>query len=127
MGILAGLYSLGRGVEKSYTEAYAWFRRSATLGEVKAQLALGICLATGAGTPIDKVEAAYWLYRAGRAGNLEAIATLGDLADQDHSVVGPHFSEEELIDLVYRFRNQLVRKIQAFRSPGRVPASMTVH
>ena len=126
MGAYAALLALGRGVEKNPQEAYCWFRQGANRGDLKSQVSLGMCLAGGTGTPIDRVEAAYWLYRAGRAGSLEAISILAELSDRDHSIVGPHFSEDELIDLVYHFRNELKRKA-ALESALKVPASKLVH
>lgn len=126
MGAYAALLALGRGVEKNSQEAYCWFRQGATRGDVRSQVSLGMCLAGGTGTPIDRVEAGYWLYRAGKAGSLEAIAILGELSDRDHSIVGPHFSEDELIDLVYHYRNELKRKA-TIESATRMPASKLVH
>lgn len=100
MGLLAALTALGRGVEKDPEEACNWFRQAASRGHVPSQAALGMCLAAGLGTRHDNQEAAYWLYRAGVAGNVPAIEVLGALAYKDHSVVGPHFSEDDLCRLV---------------------------
>lgn len=118
MGTYAAMCALGRGVEQNLQEAYCWFLQGATRDDTKSQVALGMCLAGGMGTTVNLKEAAYWLYRAGKAGSLDAIAILGDLAYEDHAIVGPHFTEDELIDLVYHFRNETVRRI-ASRSSRR--------
>lgn len=109
MGILAALTALGRGVQKNLSDAYAWFRQAAVRGHVPSQAALGMCIAGGLGTPIDNKEAAYWLYRAGKAGSMQAIEVLGALAYRDHSVVGPHFTENELCKLIVQLRKTPAR------------------
>lgn len=117
MGAYAAMCALGCGVEKDPVEAYLWFLQGATRGDVRSQVALGMCLAGGVGTPLNRLEGAYWLYRAGKAGSMLAIEVLGALAYKDNSIVGPHFSEGELIGLCYQLK----------KSACRVPASNTVH
>lgn len=117
MGLMAALSALGRGVDKDPIEACCWFRQAATRGHVPSQAALGMCLAAGLGAPADNKEAAYWLYRAGTAGNLQAIEVLGALAYRDNSVVGEHFSEDELCRLVLQLRKPAVLKKSAL-PPG---------
>ena len=104
MGLMAAMTALGRGVERDPVDACCWFRQAAVRGHVPSQAALGMCLAGGLGTPRDPKEAAYWLYRAGVSGNRQAIEVLGELAYQDHSIVGPHFSEDDLCRLVLGLR-----------------------
>ena len=104
MGLMAAMTALGRGVERDPVDACCWFRQAAVRGHVPSQAALGMCLAAGLGTPCDRKEAAYWLYRAGVSGNRQAIEVLGELAYQDHSIVGPHFSEDDLCRLVLGLR-----------------------
>ena len=117
MGIYAAMRALGRGVEKNSQEAYCWFLQGATRGDMNSQIALGMCLAVGMGTTVDRKEAAYWLYRAAKAGSLQAIAILEDLAYMDHSIVGPHFTEDELIDLIYHHcKNKTLCRIAAHTS-----------
>ena len=106
MGLFAALSALGRGVEKNPEDACAWFRQAANLNHVPSQAALGMCLAGGLGAPLNRKEAAYWLYRAGKAGSMQAIEVLGALAYKDNSVVGEHFTEDELCKLVTRMRKQ---------------------
>lgn len=115
MGLFGALCALGRGVDKNPEDACAWFRQAANRGHVPSQAALGMCLAGGQGSPADYGEAAYWLYRAGKAGNLHAIEVLGNLAMKDNSIVGKHFSEDELCDLVLQLRKRphLVRSTPA--------------
>lgn len=113
MGLMAALTALGRGVKKDPVDACCWFRQAAARGHAPSQAALGMCLASGLGTQADNKEAAYWLYRAGKAGSIQAIEVLGALAYKDHSVVGPHFTEDELCKLVLQLRKLAVRKNQA--------------
>lgn len=108
MGIMAALTALGRGVDKDPVDACAWFRQAANRGHVPSQAALGMCLAGGLGSAIDNKEAAFWLFRAGKAGSMQAIEVLGALAFRDNSVVGPHFTEDELCDLVRHWRKEMV-------------------
>ena len=109
MGLFAALSALGRGVEKNPEDACAWFRQAANRDHVPSQAALGMCLAGGLGAPVDRKEAAYWLYRAGKAGSMQAIEVLGALAYKDNSVVGEHFTEDELCKLVMQLRKQTQR------------------
>lgn len=120
MGIMAALTALGRGVEKDPADACAWFRQAANRGHVPSQAALGMCLAGGLGVAMDKKEAAFWLYRAGKAGSMQAIEVLGALAFQDHSVVGEHFTEDELCELVLKMRRVAKQK-------SAMPASTRLH
>ena len=101
MGIYGALYAAGHGVEKDMEEAYCWFLQAANRGDIPSQLVLGMLLAGDVCIPTNKSEAAYWLYRAALAGNWRAIKALEALTEKDRSVVGPHFSEEELNRLLY--------------------------
>lgn len=123
MGLMAALTALGRGVEKDPVDACNWFRQAANRGHVPSQAALGMCLASGLGAPANNKEAAFWLYKAGTAGNSQAIEVLGALAYKDHSVVGEHFSEEDLCKLVMR-----LKKMQSVTPPASsAPAGTLLH
>jgi len=104
MGCYGALCATGQGVEKDLSEAYCWFLQAANRGDVPAQVALGLCLAGGLGVPMNRTEAANWLYRAGMTGNRRAIEALEALTMKDCSVIGPHFTEAELIHLLYTFK-----------------------
>lgn len=121
MGLMAALTALGRGVEKDPIDACNWFRQAANRGHVPSQAALGMCLAAGLGAKADNKEAAYWLYKAGVAGSTQAIEVLGALAYKDNSVVGPHFTEDELCRLVMS-----LRKANGLKGPS-APASTLLH
>jgi TPR repeat protein len=105
MAFLGAMTAMGLGVEKDSKSACGWFRQAATHGNVASQAALGMCLASGIGIRKDRQEAAYWLYRAGCAGNMKSIEALAALAYQDASVVGEHFSEDQLVDLVLKWKS----------------------
>lgn len=96
MGVFAALVAMGRGIDQDPEEASAWFRQAAVRGDLFSQTAFGVCLATGFGVKQDISEAAFWLYRAGEAGHRTAILCLGDLALRDSSIIGKHFSQEQL-------------------------------
>lgn len=104
MGAYGALCAVGHGVAKDLHEACCWFRQGATRCDVPSQLVLGMSLINGEGMSINKTEAAYWLYRSGTAGNRRAIDILEALAEKDYSVVGPHFTEHQLIRLIYASR-----------------------
>ena len=113
MGVYGALYATGHGFEKDLNEAYCWFLQGAHRGDVPSQLALGMLLAGGLGTPINRSEAAYWLYRASLSGNQHAIQVLETLTEKDRSLVGPHFSEEELNRLLYSaMKNRLATRVR---------------
>lgn len=120
MGILAALYALGRGVEKDPVEACAWFRQSAVRGDAQSQTALGLCLANGKGTAANPKEAAYWLWRAAQAGVMQAISLLGALADRHPSVVGEHFSEDELCAMLEFWHDRLKEANSGNRRAGQL-------
>ena len=113
MGLFAALSALGRGVEKNPEDACAWFRQAANRDHVPSEAALGMCLAGGLGAPVDRKEASYWLYRAGKAGNMQAIEVLGALAYKDNSIVGVHFTEDELCKLVMQLRKLVTQNTVA--------------
>ncbi|MBZ0094561.1 MAG: tetratricopeptide repeat protein [Burkholderiales bacterium] len=104
MGFLAALYMLGHGVQKDPQESYLWFRQAANRGDLPSQTALGMCLAGGRGTRVDYNEAAFWLFRAGSAGYMMAIGMLGWLVDKHPSVVGAHFTEDQVCDLLLLYK-----------------------
>ncbi len=120
MGLMAAMTALGHGVEKDPVDACCWFRQAAVRGHVPSQAALGMCLAAGLGTARDTKEAAYWLYRAGTSGNRQAIQVLGSLAYRDHSIVGPHFSEDDLCRLVRQLHKTTVKPATSPVAPTRL-------
>ena len=111
MRYLGTLYSYGfGGCPKDAVEAAAWYRQAAVLGDHGGQTALGLCYATGVGTPLDLEEGAYWLYKAGMSGSVVAVESLGQLVDQNMHLIGKHFSEEELASLIFKTRQKLFKQ-----------------
>ena len=104
MGVMASLLAMGRGVEQNIDEAALWFRQAAVRGDVLGQTAFGLCLATGHGVDKDPQEGAYWLFRAATAGHRTAAESLGDLVLKDQSLVGKHFSMDDVAQLIRRLR-----------------------
>ena len=116
MCALGAMYVLGHGIEADYAQAYRWFKMGAERGHIASQTALGMLLVKGVGAPRDYHQAAYWLYSAGKAGNMSAVEVLSALAYKDSSVIGPHFSEEELIHLVRAWKKSTIASMAATNS-----------
>ena len=124
----------GLGTPANLAEAAFWLYKAGTAGNAQAievfsalaekdppQAALGMCPAAGLGTPANSLDAAALLYKAGVAGNVQAIEVLGALAYQDNSVVGPHFTEDELCRLVMK-----LKKLSGFKGET-APAGLFLH
>jgi TPR repeat protein len=58
---LAWLYETGLGVERNLQKAAELFTIAAEAGNPKAQYALSVMYATGAGKPVDMTESRAWL------------------------------------------------------------------
>ncbi len=70
---VAGLmYRSGKGVEKNYATAAAWFRRAGGQGHAQAQLNLGLMYRNGEGVERSAVEAVAWYRKAAEQGNAAA-------------------------------------------------------
>ena len=117
MGALAAMYVTGQGVEKDPEEAYLWFRQAAAGGDLQSQCVLGMFLAGGVGTPVNLQESVYWLFLASKAGNTRAFEVLEPMVEKNKSLIGPHFTEQEFVEMAWRFK-KLVSKL---------PSSNTVH
>ncbi len=64
---LGHLYSIGKGVPKSASEAIKWYRKAAGQGHARAQYNLGAAYANGAGVRSNKKTAIDWFFKAGRS------------------------------------------------------------
>lgn len=117
MGAYAAMCATGNGVEKNLEEAYAWFLQAANRGDIPSQVALGMCLASGKGVAVNRLEGAFWLYRASKSGSVRAMKGLRDLTEKDRSVIGPHFSEDELNAMCYQLiKLESIQPVTASRS-----------
>jgi len=74
---VAALYRRGYGVDRSYSEAIAWYRRAAAQGSGSAAYSLGVHYREGLGVPRDAVTASNWFRSAARAGYIPAQINLG--------------------------------------------------
>ena len=117
MGAFAAMCATGNGIAKDPEEACIWFRQAATRGDAASQWALGMCLSGGVGTPANLSEGVYWLFRASKAGNRRAFEILEPMVEKNKSLIGPHFSEAELLALSWQFK----------KSESRLPASKLIH
>ncbi|MBI5922389.1 MAG: sel1 repeat family protein [Betaproteobacteria bacterium] len=109
MFVFGMMLVLGRGVERCLEDGVAWIRQAAVRGVPYAQHILGCFLVGGCGVPQNQSEAAYWLYRAERAGLAEAIKALSELNLRNPKVVRQFYSEEEVIAMarnIHRIGNQ---------------------
>jgi len=77
---LAGLYRLGRGVNKDYVKAFELFRLAAMAGHVKSQVALAAMYERGLGTTKDIEAARRWYRQASSQGDVRSAEKLKHLA-----------------------------------------------
>lgn len=73
---LAICYYEGTGVDKNYTEAYAWMLKAAQQGYARAQQNIGAFLQKGIGCTQDYAESAKWYRLAAEQGDTDAKAAL---------------------------------------------------
>ena len=64
---LGHLYSIGKGVPKSTSEAIKWYRKAAAQGHARAQYNLGAAYANGVGVRSNKNTAIDWFFKAGQS------------------------------------------------------------
>ena len=64
---LGHLYSIGKGVPKSTSEAIKWYREAAAQGHARAQYNLGAAYANGVGVRSNKNTAIDWFFKAGQS------------------------------------------------------------
>jgi len=83
---LATMYSLGRGVPKSDTEALRWLRKAAEQGDAKAQSAIGSIYYYGQGVPQDYAESLRWFRKSADQGYAKAQDNLGSMYYYANSV-----------------------------------------
>ena len=65
---LGGMYASGLGVPQSYTDAVAWFQKSAAQGFPEGETNLGIALGNGQGIAKNEEQAAAWFRKAADQG-----------------------------------------------------------
>jgi hypothetical protein len=80
------MYSLGRGVPKSDTEALRWLRKAAEQGDAKAQSAIGSIYYYGQGVPQDYAESLRWFRKSADQGYAKAQDNLGSMYYYANSV-----------------------------------------
>ena len=66
-------YENGYGVEKDEEQAFAWYRKSAELGDKWGMFGAGRLLYYGIGTTPNQEEGRRWINKAAKAGLPEAI------------------------------------------------------
>ena len=66
-----------------------WFRKSAELGNPYAQSMLATALLRGEGITRDPIQAADWLHKAAKQGDIGAKAKLGDLYPESVTPIKP--------------------------------------
>ena len=83
---LGDLYFEGKGVQQSYSEAAAWYRKAAEQGDASAQTMLGVLYHLSLGVQQSYSEAATWYRKAAERGNANAQTLLGNLYYNGHGV-----------------------------------------
>ncbi len=66
-------YFYGTGVERDYTKAIEWYKKSAEQGNARAQYQLGLMYFNGNGTDENKRKAIFWIKKAKDKGLKKAI------------------------------------------------------
>jgi uncharacterized protein len=74
---IGGLLFTGLGVERNYSKAMYWLRKSADQGYVRAYPFIGDMYVNGWGVAEDTVEAAHWYLQAADAGHTPGQLRLG--------------------------------------------------
>jgi TPR repeat protein len=101
MAVLGSVLLTGRGgVPRDPEEGAAWLRQAAVRGHLDAQALFAACLASGIGVAVNEQEAALWAFRAAKGGKSSATRLLHTLCFKNRALVGPHFTQEEVDDLV---------------------------
>ncbi len=84
-------YADGKGVERDYREAAAWYKRSAARGFAPSQYRLATLYERGIGVANDMGRARIWYKRAAQKGNVKAMHNLAVLT-AGRSVGGPDYA-----------------------------------
>ena len=74
--LLGMRYHEGKGVTKSFPEAYAWSRKAAEQGDAEGQRRVGVMYQHGRGVPIDLAQAKAWMKKSADQGNETAKLSL---------------------------------------------------
>ncbi len=65
---LALMYELGMGIEKNFSQAFAWYQKSANQDYAKAQYNLGIFYALAKGVDKNITQSKFWIRKANENG-----------------------------------------------------------
>lgn len=68
----------GVGIDKDKKQAFNFYLRAATLGNIEAQYELAKCFRNGRGTPIDEGAVFFWLKQASAAGKIDCMRELAE-------------------------------------------------
>ena len=68
-------------LEKNYTQAFEWWKKSAIQGKARAQYNLGVAYYEGWGVEKDYKQAVYWWRKSAIQGNADAQCSLGTIYD----------------------------------------------
>ena len=88
---VAARYADGKGVERDYREAAAWYKRSAARGFAPSQYRLATLYERGIGVTKDLARARIWYKRAAEKGSVKAMHNLAVLS-AGRSVGGPDYA-----------------------------------
>ena len=79
-------YAAGRGVERDFGEAVAWYRRAVAQGDARGQVELGFAYERGRGVEQNDDEAVRWYRRSAEQGNALGQNNLGFMYDVGRGV-----------------------------------------
>lgn len=78
--IASAIYSGKGGAKQNYKEASNWYRRSAEIGNARAQYNLGSMYVNGLGMPQNQIQAFLWWFMAAGQGEKQALESLQSLS-----------------------------------------------
>jgi TPR repeat protein len=92
------MYDNGRGVPPDYTEAVRWYRKSASQGNTRAQLNLGVKYAKGEGVHQDYVQAHLWFSLAASRSFSAADREIRDEAVENCDLVASMMTTSQIAE-----------------------------
>lgn len=91
--LLGDVYRYGYGVDKSYKDAFSWYKKSAEKGCTSAQCSLGEMYLYGKGVDVDYAEALKWFQKSSDQGDAMGQCRLGFMYEKGKGGLEVDFSK----------------------------------